>query len=179
MSLRELTSVKHKEIEDMPFTQYMLSGKINEEDYAKYLYQMIDLYKVLEEEASKFNILDDMPDLPRYYQLKHDYEELVGQNIQHPILPATAEYCNYIKALTTSDDILAHMYVRYMGDMAGGQQIKKLVPGSGSFYDFKDMRNLLMTFRMKLKDSMADEAIKAFNFNIAITRQLQDTRIFT
>ena len=179
MSLRELTSVKHREIEDMPFTQYMLSGKINEEDYAKYLYQMIDLYKALEEVASKFNILDDMPDLPRYYQLKHDYEELVGQNIQHPILPATAEYCSYIRDLTTSDDILAHMYVRYMGDMAGGQQIKKLVPGSGSFYDFKDMRNLLMTFRMKLKDSMADEAIKAFNFNIAITRQLQDTRIFT
>lgn len=179
MSLRELTSVKHREIEDMPFTQYMLSGKINDEDYAKYLYQMIDLYKVLEEVASKFNILDDMPDLPRYYQLKHDYEELVGQNIQHPILPSTAEYCNYIRELPTSDDILAHMYVRYMGDMAGGQQIKKLVPGSGSFYDFKDMRNLLMTFRMKLKDSMADEAIKAFNFNIAITRQLQDTRIFT
>jgi heme oxygenase len=66
-----------------------------------------------------------------------------------------------------------------MGDMAGGQQIKKLVPGSGSFYDFKDMRNLLINFRMKLKDSMVDEAIKAFNFNIAITRQLQDTRIFT
>jgi len=179
MSLRELTSVKHKEIEDMPFTQYMLSGKINEEHYAKYLYQMIDIYRAMEEVASKFNILDDMPDLPRFYQLKHDYEELVGQNIQHPILPATAEYCSYIKELSSVDDILAHMYVRYMGDMAGGQQIKKLVPGSGSFYDFKDMRNLLMVFRMKLKDSMADEAIKAFNYNIAITRQLQDTRIFT
>ena len=44
MSLRELTSVKHKEIEDMPFTQYMLSGNINEEHYAKYLYQMIDFH---------------------------------------------------------------------------------------------------------------------------------------
>ena len=178
MSLRELTSAKHSEIEAMPFTQYMLSGKISEEDYAKYLYQMIGVYKALEEVASNTNVLDDMPTLPRFYSLKHDYEELVGQNIQHPILPATKEYCDYIKALTNSKDVIAHMYVRYMGDMAGGQQIKKLVPGSGSFYDFENMRDLMMKFRSKLSDDMAEEAIKAFNYNIAITRQLEETRIF-
>lgn len=179
MSLRELTSVKHAEIEAMPFTQYMLSGKISEEDYAKYLYQMIPVYGALEDVSSNAGILDDMPSLPRFYRLQHDYEELVGPNIKHPILPATKEYADYILALTNPKDIIAHMYVRYMGDMAGGQQIKKLVPGSGSFYDFDNMRDLMMKFRMKLSDDMADEAIKAFNYNIAITRQLEDTRIFT
>lgn len=179
MSLRELTSVKHAEIEAMPFTQYMLSGNISEEDYAKYLYQMIPVYKSLEDVASNTGILDDLTSLPRYYRLVHDYEELVGPNIKHPILPATKEYSDYILTLTNTQDIIAHMYVRYMGDMAGGQQIKKLVPGSGSFYDFDNMRDLMMKFRMKLSDSMADEAIKAFNYNIAITRQLEETRIFT
>lgn len=178
MSLRELTSAKHSEIEAMPFTQYMLSGKISDEDYAKYLYQMIFVYEALEEVASNTGILDDLPTLPRYYRLQHDYEELVGQNIKHNIFPATKEYADYIKSLTNVKDIIAHMYVRYMGDMAGGQQIKKLVPGSGSFYDFDNMRDLMMKFRMKLSDDMAEEAIKAFNYNIAITRQLEETRIF-
>lgn len=178
MSLRELTSAKHKEIEDMPFTQYMLSGNISNEDYAKYLYQMIDVYGAIEEVASNTGILDEFPDLPRYYRLKHDYEELVGQSIKHPTLPATKEYADYIKELKDVKKILSHMYVRYMGDMAGGQQIKKLVPGSGSFYEFNNLREMAMKFRMKLTDDLAEEAIVAFNYNIAITRQLEDTRLF-
>lgn len=178
MSLRELTSVKHREIEEMPFTQYLLGGKISEEDYAKYLYQMVEVYKALEEVGSETGILDEFPDLPRYYRLKHDYEELVGLSIQHPILPATKEYADYIKELKDVKKVLSHMYVRYMGDMAGGQQIKKLVPGSGSFYEFNNLREMVMKFRMKLTDDLAEEAIVAFNYNIAITRQLEDTRLF-
>lgn len=179
MSLKVLTQVKHEEIESMPFTQYMMSGNISKEDYAKYLFQMIEVYKALEEVACNLNVLDDMTDIARYYHISHDYTELVGNNIHYPILPATKEYCDYIHMINDPKVIIAHMYVRYMGDMAGGQMIKKLVPGSGSFYDFKNLRDLMMTFRSKLSDDMAEEAIMAFNFNIAITRQLQDTRIFT
>lgn len=178
MSLRELTSPKHREIEAMPFTQYMMSGKISSEDYAKYLFQMIQVYNAIEEIASNLNILDELPDLPRYYHLKHDYEELVGTNIEHSILPATKEYAEYIKQLTDPKKVLSHMYVRYMGDMAGGQMLKTLVPGSGSFYDFKNLRELMGKFRTKLTDDLAEEAITAFNYNIAITRQLEETRIF-
>jgi heme oxygenase len=178
MSLKELTSAKHEEIEAMPFTQYMLSGKITNEDYAKYLFQMLQVYQAIEEVASKLNVLDDMPDLPRYYFIKHDYEELVGENITYMVFQSTKEYCDYIITITDPKKIIAHMYVRYMGDMAGGQMIKKLVPGSGSFYDFKNIRELIGTFRKKLFDDMAEEAILAFNYNIAITRNLQDTRIF-
>jgi heme oxygenase len=179
MSLKELTSVKHKEIEDMPFTQYMLSGNISKEDYAKYLYQMQVVYGAIEEVASNLNILDNFPTLPRFYLIKHDYEELMGTNIQHSILPATKEYQDYIKNLTDIKKVYAHMYVRYMGDMAGGQMIKKLVPGSGSFYDFENLRELMTKFREKLTDDLAEEAIVAFNYNIAITRQLDTSRICT
>ena len=178
MSLKELTSTKHEEIEAMPFTQYMLSGKITNEDYAKYLFQMLQVYQAIEEVASKLNVLDDMPELPRYYFINHDYEELVGKNITHMVFQSTKEYCDYIRTITDSKKIIAHMYVRYMGDMAGGQMIKKLVPGSGLFYDFKNIRELICIFRKKLSDDMAEEAILAFNYNIAITRNLQDTRIF-
>jgi heme oxygenase len=179
MSLRTLTQAKHDEIESMPFTQYMMSGKISVEDYAKYLFQMIEVYNAIEEVGSNLNVLDDLSDITRYYHIQHDYNELVGDNIKYPILPATKEYCDYIRKIDNSNKILAHMYVRYMGDMAGGQMIKKLVPGSGSFYDFKNMRELMVAFRSKLSDDMAEEAVMAFNFNIAITRQLEDTRLFT
>ena len=173
MSLRELTQTKHEEIESMPFTQYMLSGNISNEDYAKFLYQMMHLYQAMEEVASNLNVLDDMPDLPRYYFIKHDYEELVGESIKHPLLPATKEYCDYLREIKDPKKIIGHMYVRYMGDMAGGQMIKKLVPGSGSFYDFKNLRDLVMKFRKKLSDDLLEDSIIAFN------RQLEETRIFT
>jgi len=179
MSLRELTQSKHEEIEQMPFTQYMLSGKISNEDYAKFLYQMVHLYQAMEEVASNLNVLDDMPDLPRYYHIKHDYEELVGENIKHPLLPATKEYCDYLREIKDPNRILGHMYVRYMNDMTDGQKIKKLVPSSGSFYDFKNLKDLLAKFKSKLSDNLLDDTIMAYNFNIAITRQLQDTRIFS
>ena len=179
MSLRELTQTKHEELEAMPFTHYMLSGNISNEDYAKFLYQMIHLYQAMEEVASNLNILDDMPDLPRYYFIKHDYEELVGESIKHPLLPATKEYCDYIREIKDPVKIVAHMYVRYTSDLLNGQKIKKLVPSSGSFYDFKNVKELTAKFKSKLSDEMLDDAIMSFNFNIAISRQLEETRIFS
>ena len=60
-----------------------------------------------------------------------------------------------------------------------GQKIKKLVPSSGSFYDFKNVKELTAKFKSKLSDEMLDDAIMSFNFNIAISRQLEETRIFS
>ena len=37
--------------------------------------------------------------------------------------------------------LYAHIYVRHMGDLSGGQMIKRKVPGLGKYYEFKFNKN--------------------------------------
>jgi heme oxygenase len=60
--------------------------------------------------------------------------------------------------------LMAHIYVRHMGDLAGGQMIAKKVPGSGKYYQFEDPETLKAAIRERLDDSMADEAKVCFDF---------------
>lgn len=162
----------------MPFTKYLHSGNIGLEDYSKFLYQKVQLYKTLEEVASYTNLLDDHPDLPRYYRCNHDYEELVGQSIKHAFLPATKEYCDYIANLNDPSKVKAHMFVAYDDDLLNGFKYIENVPGSGSMYEFGNYEQTSTKFLTMLDDSLAEEALMGFNFHAAMYRQLEETRIF-
>ena len=60
---------------------------------------------------------------------------------------------------------MAHIYVRHMGDLSGGQMIAKRVPGAGKMYQFGDEpEKIKEAIRSKLDDSMADEAKVCFDF---------------
>jgi heme oxygenase len=60
--------------------------------------------------------------------------------------------------------LMAHIYVRHMGDLAGGQMIAKRIPGSGKYYQFENADDLKTKVRQKIDDSMADEAKVCFDF---------------
>jgi len=66
---------------------------------------------------------------------------------------------------------MAHIYVRHMGDLFGGQMLAKLLPGPNNMFKFDNMPELIKTFRTKLDISMADEANKAFQYNIDILKE--------
>ena len=57
-----------------------------------------------------------------------------------------------------------------MGDLFGGQQLKKLVPGSGRMFEFSNIPSLIVEMRKKCGPELADEANVAFDWNIAIIR---------
>jgi heme oxygenase len=57
-----------------------------------------------------------------------------------------------------------------MGDMFGGQMIKKIVPGSHRNLEFQNADALKIAIRAKLDDSMADEANLAFDWAIRMMR---------
>jgi heme oxygenase len=67
---------------------------------------------------------------------------------------------------------MAHLYVRHMGDLFGGQIISKRVPGSGHFYQFKDRDHLIFLVRSMITDDLADEALAAFDCSISIMKEL-------
>jgi hypothetical protein len=55
-----------------------------------------------------------------------------------------------------------------MGDMFGGQMIKKIIDAPHRHLEFENSRDLMFVLRGMLDDSMADEANVAFNWAIKI-----------
>ena len=83
------------------------------------------------------------------------------------------EYEDYVDSLTT-DQLLAHVYVRHMGDMFGGAMLKKVVPGQGSMYDFENKSVLIQNLRAQLHDGLSEEANIVFEYAIRLYEELSN-----
>jgi heme oxygenase len=167
MSLKDLTHEAHRNAETQPFVKILFSGKIDPKLYATYLKNQHPMYEVLEVCAMPLQLLHGLPDMRRAPAILEDFIELWGKdNTDQPkIAPATMKYVAYI--LSIKDDpkkLMAHLYVRHMGDLAGGQMIAKRVPGAGKYYQFADPEALKIAIRERLDDSMADEAKVCFEY---------------
>jgi heme oxygenase len=166
MSLRELTKDAHTSAERQEFVKILFSGSINPDLYAAYLKNQHPQYEILEVCAMPLGLLTGLPDIRRAPSILADYLELHKETGPEPkILPVVERYIKYI--LSIKDDpkkLMAHIYVRHMGDLAGGQMIAKRVPGAGKYYQFADPDALKIAIREKLDDSMAEEAQVCFQF---------------
>ena len=172
-NLKELTWEHHKNAERQAFVKELLGG-ISEERYATFLFNQHPQYNLLE----VLSMLHDLLDLRRGPQIHDDYQELWGETNpnQPPLLPVVKDYMDHL--MTIKDDpnkLMAHIYVRHMGDLSGGQMIAKRVPGNGRFYKFKqDNDELKAHIRSKLNDDMADEAKKCFDFATKLFQQMME-----
>jgi len=174
MSLKELTWEKHKVAERSAFSKKLLSGNISIAEYVNYLVQMGHIYRVLERKAIEAKLINTMPGLNRAEKIQQDIVELAGADHGITYLPATLAYADYIKGLLDPKSIMAHVYVRHMGDLYGGQMIAKKVPGSGKFYQFDDKETLIGEMRKLISDDLAYDANIAFDYNIEIMKALLD-----
>lgn len=174
MSLREYTQAKHREAETQPFVKELLGGSITEERYATFLFNLHPVYNVLEHFAMLHGTINDVAEICRANSILEDYRELWKKETPPSLCPATAKYMEYIKNELATDPkrLFAHIYVRHMGDLAGGQIIAKRVPGSGKMYQFENADELKAKFRIKLDDSMGDEANIAFDFAIELMKDM-------
>jgi len=182
MSLKELTHEAHKNAETQPFVKILFSGKINPKLYATYLKNQHPCYEILEVCAMPHQLLHGLIDIRRAPSILADFQELWDheKDGDPQILPTTEEYIKYI--LSIKDDpkkLMAHLYVRHMGDLAGGQMIAKRVPGSGRMYKFENPEVLKMAIRERLSDDMADEAIVCFKFAENIFKDMMELVEFT
>jgi heme oxygenase len=55
-----------------------------------------------------------------------------------------------------------------MGDLFGGQMIKKIIQAPSTHLDFENSQDLMVNMRNLLTDDMADEANRAFTWAIHI-----------
>lgn len=176
MSLKELTYEKHKEAETQPFIKVLFSGRIDPQFYATFLHNQHPVYEFLEVCAMRHGLLDGLPDVRRAPKINEDYLELWPDENHAPALQVVQEYLDYIKHLsdTNPQALFAHVYVRHMGDLAGGQMIAKKVPGEGRMYKFEDADALKSAIRERLSDDMADEANRCFDFAIKMFQQMME-----
>jgi len=172
MSLKELTWEKHKVAERSAFARNLLGGNISIVDYVSYLVQMGYVYQILENQAHTYKLTQEMPGIARAFAIQQDIVELVGEDHGLQYLPSSLKYGQYLESLSDPGAIMAHLYVRHMGDLFGGQIIAKKVPGSGKFYEFKDRERLIFLVRSKITDDLADEALTAFDYSISIMKEL-------
>lgn len=174
MSLKELTKENHSNAERQEFVKIMFSGKINPDLYATYLYNQFPMYEVLEVCAMPHGLFSNAFDVPRAKKIWEDYTELWGDRKETPPLcPIVEKYIKHILSIKSDPDkLMAHIYVRHMGDLAGGQMIAKRVPGSGKYYQFAEPELAKEAIRAKINDSMANEARVCFDFATEMFKEM-------
>ena len=171
-TLKEQTHEKHKEAETQPFIKEIFQKRVEKSKYAEYLYQLYLIYHAMENiTGPKLGTYEGIAGLYRAEAIFKDFQELATPDKTYTIKEPTLKYIQYIMDITTHDDLIAHMYVRYLGDLNGGQIFAKLVPGSGKMFQFENKEELTEKFRAKLKDDMGKEACVGFDYNIQIVKE--------
>ena len=180
-NLKELTKEQHTNAERQAFVKVLMSGKINPQFYAAYLWNQHKKYDVLEALAAVNGIWNDIPyPIHRKMRIEKDFLELwEDKENPPPIVPSTHEYIEHMRDLIQErDKVMAHIYVLHMGDLSGGQMIAKRVPGEGRMYQFDgDLNEVKEAIRSQTTDDMADEAKYVFESATNLFKELMELDI--
>ncbi|WP_107669651.1 heme oxygenase (biliverdin-producing) [Cyanothece sp. BG0011] len=205
LKLREGTSHSHTLAENTAFTKCFLKGIVEREPFRKLLADFYFLYSTLEEELERHK--DDpviskiyFPELNRKQNLVKDLEYYYGENWAADIFPSVAgqTYVARIREVSQTEPALlvAHSYVRYMGDLSGGQSLKNIARSAlelpenqgTQFYEFEQIATAeaRREFKGKYRDGLnavpidetleqkiIDEANHAFTLNRDVVHELE------
>ena len=171
MALKDLTAEKHREAESTPFMKAVFARALPFDLWVDWTYQKWLFYGAIEGCAGACGLLNDLSDIRRAFYLFMDFNEMKQEGKDYEFRPIVKDYQQYILSIANDPaKIMAHLYTWHMGDMFGGQMIKKIVPGSHRNLEFADTKTLITNIRAKLDDSMADEANVAFDWAIKMMR---------
>ncbi len=168
MALRDHIKEKHDLAEKHPFVKLLFAGGVSPRIYADYLLNQYFMYLKLENLAESHGLLSGVERVKRSKRMLDDFHELKSSA---KIYPVTYEYVRYLDQLT-KHQLMSHVYVRHFGDLHGGQLMKKVVPGSGTMYEFEDRYDLIQELRTRLDDSMAEEANNCLDWALQFFTEL-------
>jgi heme oxygenase len=167
MSLKDLTAEKHKLAEATPFMKAVFARTLPKYTWIDWTYQKVLFYNVIEAQCKVAGYLDDLPGIERTHLLMKDYRDMTGGEVKNSFRSSTLDYYKYVLSLD-SKDALAHLYTWHMGDMFGGQAIKKIIDAPHSSLEFENAPLLMTNLRNKLTDDLGPEANRAFDWAIEI-----------
>ena len=131
MSLKEITKEVHQAAEETHFMKSVFKKQMTTEVWCDYTYNKMLWYGAIECKARAEGLLNDLPGIERAYYLYQDFKDLKGDRDYPKFTPGAIEYHRYILDLEPGK-VLAHLYTWHMGDLFGGQMIKKMLPEASS-----------------------------------------------
>lgn len=198
-SLREGTREQHAQAEGMEFIDGLVGGRLSREAYTALAVQQLAIYTPLEQAGATLRaagadqglVFDELTRVPA---IERDLAFLLGPGwaAQVTFLPATQAYAERLAACSSDLTLYAaHAYTRYLGDLSGGQVVKRMVqrhygvPDEGvGFYDFPQIHKLKPfkdVYRERLdhldldddqRAAAVEEARVAFGLNQAVFAEL-------
>ena len=146
IDIREATKEQHRRAEQQEFVKTLMSGEIHPRLYATFLYNQSRCYGALERWAQYQGLLDDLPGIARAEKLANDCQDLWVRITPQPIITdSTQRYIEHIDSIRREPaKLFAHVYVRYLGDLYGGQMIKTRTPGANTCLDFDNPKELII-----------------------------------
>jgi heme oxygenase len=198
--LKSQTRELHLRAERSAVMRELLRGQIGRPAYAELLFSLRVVYAALESALKRWRpalrLLDaEVPDLQRTVALDADLASLGSPAETGRVAVPTA--LGYAARLSSMDAaaahrLLAHAYVRYLGDLHGGQILAPLVRDrfgltveGTRFYEFGDDHQVLQ-LRQRLRatlagarldalqsDEVVAEAVWAFDAHIRMFEQIR------
>lgn len=218
---REGTAQAHESVENSKGAGWLTRGELDKEEYARYLMVLYYVYDALERALERHATHPTLQPtynptlLARASTLVADVAYLLDTPEadwkSHPIHaqliarppPILTKYVDRLQSLADSSDpspLLAHSYVRYLGDLSGGQVIRRRTAkaygldeesGNGvAFYNFNklgsnqpatvgDMKKIKEWFRDGINQGPGDDAqLKARILDEANTAFIYASEIF-
>lgn len=197
--LRTSTWDIHQKANHSRYMSALFGGELELSAYTRLAIQYYFVYQAIEERADALKthpvagrfVFEELRRLPN---LARDLAKLAGPDWRETIrpLPATEAYTRRIReASAWPGGFVAHHYTRYLGDIAGGQAIRRLLErtygltGEGSLFYHFDAIGSAPAFRDRYRarlDSapwsekdrarVVGEARTAFECNIAVFDEL-------
>ena len=206
--LREGTKKSHTMAENTGFVACFLKGVVEKTSYRKLISDLYFVYKAMEEEIDRL-VQEDHPvikhigfkELFRRQTLEKDLEFYYGNTWldQITISESAQSYVNRIRLVANESPelLVGHHYTRYIGDLSGGQILKKIAKKALNlrgddglnFYEFKlieDEKLFKKSYSetlnklpidQKIADNIVDEANEAFAYNMNMFRELEGNLI--
>ncbi len=206
--LREGTKKSHTMAENTGFVACFLKGVVEKKSYRKLISDLYFVYQAMEEEIERL-VQEEHPvikpigfkSLFRKETLESDLKFYFGENWQNQIKisKSAEEYVKRIRlvAKKSPELLVGHHYTRYIGDLSGGQILKKIakkalnLDGNNglNFYEFKNIDDEKkfkeeysktlnqLPINQTIADQIIDEANQAFSYNMKMFKELEGNLI--
>jgi heme oxygenase len=198
-ALRMRTGALHARAERAGVVRAILAGEASRHGYALLLRNLLPAYQALETGLERHRAtLAGLarPDVYRAGAIAADLAALSGRDWPDRLrlLPAGARYAHRVALAAEGNGarLIAHAYARTLGDLSGGQVLRRLLartlgvgPGSLTFLEFptiSDMAAFKADYRAALDragstvgnlDDVVNEAAVAFRLNIHVAEAVQ------
>ncbi|KAG8514084.1 Heme oxygenase 1, partial [Galemys pyrenaicus] len=204
-ALKEATKEVHTQAENAEFMKNFQKGQVTREGFKLVMASLYHIYVALEEEIERnkenpvYTPLYFPEELHRRAALEQDMAFWYGPGWEKAV-PCTQATRSYVQRLhevgrREPELLVAHAYTRYLGDLSGGQVLKKIaqkaldLPSSGegvAFFTFPNIESAtkfkqLYRSRMnalemtpEVRRRVIEEAKTAFLLNIRMFEELQE-----